>query len=107
MLVVTIVPGFLTRFHLLQQCPLDLQIFHDCFDDPIHFTQALEIVFEITDSDQTSQSSLIESGRLRLLGRFQSRGGNLVAGRGIGIRLWHIRLRYISLRRIRHNDVER
>ena len=72
-------PRLADGFDLLQQCPLDLEVLHHGFDNPVHLAHALEIVFEVPDRDQSGETRFEESGRLRFLRRFMSGGSNFVA----------------------------
>ena len=50
---------------------LDLQLFNDGFDDPIHARQLFKVVLEIAGRYQTDDGRRIEGGGLNLLGRFK------------------------------------
>ena len=77
--------GLANGFDLAQQAALDLQVFDDGLDDPIHVGQFVKIVFEVPDGDQARERRLEEGGRLRLDCGFQAGGGNAIARGAVGV----------------------
>ena len=44
--------GLANGFDLAKQRPLDVQILHDSFNDPVDFSQLLQIVVKVADGDE-------------------------------------------------------
>ena len=70
---------------LAQQFALQLEVFDDRLDDPVHLGELLQVVFEVADGDQPLQRRLEEGGRLGLDRSFQAGGGDAVAHRTVGV----------------------
>ncbi len=73
-------------FDAAQQAALDVQILDHSFNDPVHISELLQIVFEVADGDQLREGRLEERGGLGLDRSLQSGGSDAVPYRAIGIR---------------------
>lgn len=54
--------------HASEHGALDVQILLDHFDDPVGFSDALEIVLEVADLDETGEAFPVEGGGSGLQG---------------------------------------
>src|SRR5690606_35334828 len=69
--------------HLRVELLLDLQVFDDRFDDPVHFSQLVEIILQIAHGDQVCRIPVIQGRRLFLQEAILARLGQPVSHPGV------------------------
>ncbi len=73
--------GLAHGFDLLQQSPLDVEVFHHGFDDPVDVGQLFEVVIEVADGDEAGERRFHEGGGLGFLRGIEASGGDLISFR--------------------------
>src|SRR5271169_10214 len=70
---------------LAQEFALEVEVFDDGLDDPVHFGEFLEVIFKVADGDQTFQRRLHEGGRFRFHRGFFPGGSDAIARGAVGV----------------------
>ena len=75
------VPGLRMASTFFSRAALDIEVLDHGLDDPVHFGQLLQVIFEVADRDQARQRGSMKAAGFDFLRRLEPGGGDLVARR--------------------------
>ena len=96
-------PGFPDGPDFPEQTPFDFQILDDGFNNPIHFGEFLEVVFEVAHGHEPRQRRLHKRGGLGFPRGIESGGGDLITRGRVRVRRNNIQqiTRYTGIGKMR------